>query len=218
MTAIENAYSPEVYRRLFSKDKRIRKSVGSFLTPFFYLSILFCLFVSLFSYEILYMLTPKEFHSATPVISILVLLYGFYFFGKQPQLMYAKKTGLISLLTFISIGLNIALNIPLIKYFGIMGAAWGTLLSGLISTAISFYYGQKYTPIKYEKILLLILVYFITIVLINLFLGNSNIDYYPTLLFKILSLLGYLILGYLFDIVNIKKIRASFISLNRNDD
>ena len=218
MTAIENSYSPEVYRRLFSEDNRIRQSVGPFLTPFFYLSILFCIGVSLFSYEILYILTPKDFHSASSVISILVILYGFYFFGKQPQLMYAKKTGLISLLTFISIGLNIGLNIPMIKYFGIMGAAWGTLLSGLISTTISFYYGQKYTPIKYEKILLLILVYFITIVLFNLFLGHSNIDYFPTLIFKILSLSGYLILGYLFDIVNIKKIRASFINLNKNYD
>ena len=39
MTAIENSYSPEVYRRLFSKDKKHSQSIGSFLTPFFYLSI-----------------------------------------------------------------------------------------------------------------------------------------------------------------------------------
>ena len=218
MTAIENSYSPEVYRRLFSEDSRIRQSVGTFLTPFFYLSILFCIGVSLFSYEILYILTPKDFHSASSVISILVILYGFYFFGKQPQLMYAKKTGLISFLTFISIGLNIGLNIPMIKYFGILGAAWGTLFAGLISSIVSFYYGQKHTPIKYEKHILLILIYFITIVLTNLFIGVSNIDYFPTLIFKILSLSGYLILGYLFDIVNIKKMRASFINLNKNYD
>ena len=175
MTAIENSYSPEVYRRLFSDDNKIRQSVGPFLTPFFYLSILFCIGVSLFSYEILYILTPKDFHSASSIIPILVILYGFYFFGKQPQLMYAKKTGLISFLTFISIGLNIALNIPLIKYFGILGAAWGTLFAGLISSMISFFYGQKYTPIKYEKHILFILIYFITIVLTNLFLGVSNL-------------------------------------------
>ena len=47
MTAIENSYSPEVYRRLFSDDNKIRQSVGPFLTPFFYLSILFCIGVSL---------------------------------------------------------------------------------------------------------------------------------------------------------------------------
>lgn len=215
MTAIENSYSPEVYRRLFSDDNRIRQSVGPFLTPFFYLSILFCLGVSLFSYEILYILTPKDFHSASSVISILVILYGFYFFGKQPQLMYAKKTGLISFLSFISIGLNIGLNIPMIKYFGILGAAWGTFFAGLISSIISFYYGQKHTPIKYEKHILFILIYFITIVLTNLFIGVSNMDYYVTLIFKILSLLGYLIVGYLLQIINITKIKILISASSR---
>lgn len=215
MTAIENAYSPEVYRRLFSRDKTIRESVGPFLTPFFYFSILFCLTVGLFSYEILYLLTPKDYHSATPVISILVILYGSYFFGKQPQLMFAKKTGLISFLTLISIGLNVGLNIPMIKYFGIMGAAWGTLLAGLISSAISFYYGQKYTPIKYEKTLLLIFLYFITIVFINLYLRDLNLNYSYNLLFKIMGLLVYGFIGYFLDIINIIKIKIFFKSLNR---
>lgn len=214
MTAIENAYSPEVYRRLFSRDKIIRESVGPFLTPFFYLSILICLSVGLFSYEILYLLTPKDFHSATSVISILVILYGSHFFGKQPQLMHAKKTGLISFLTFISIGLNIGFNIPMIKYFGIIGAAWGTLFAGLIANILSYYFGQIFTLIKYEKNLLLIFLYFTSIVLINLYLINSDLSYSLTLLFRIISLIAYFIMGYLLDIINIKKIKILFTSLN----
>ena len=91
MTTIQNVYSPEVYKRLFSQDVEKRMSVGSYLVPFFYLSILICFCVGIFSYEVLYLMTPIEFHSAAPIISILCLLYGFYFFGKQPQLMYAKK-------------------------------------------------------------------------------------------------------------------------------
>ena len=129
--------------------------------------------------------------------------------------MFAKKTGLISFLTLISIGLNVGLNIPMIKYFGIMGAAWGTLLAGLISSAISFYYGQKYTPIKYEKTLLLIFLYFITIVFINLYLRDLNLNYSYNLLFKIMGLLVYGFIGYFLDIINIIKIKIFFKSLNR---
>ena len=144
LTSLEKAYL-EVYRRLFSKDKIVYESVGSFLMPFFYLSIFICLMVGLFSYEILFILTAREFHDASPIITILCLLYGFYFFGKQPQLLYAKKTGLISFLSIVSILLNIAFNIPMINHFGIIGAAWATLFAGIFSTIISFYFGQKYT-------------------------------------------------------------------------
>ena len=78
-----------------------------------------------------------------------------------------------------------------------------------------FYYGQKHTPIKYEKHILFILIYFITIVLTNLFIGVSNMDYYVTLIFKILSLLGYLIVGYLLQIINITKIKILISASSR---
>ena len=120
----------------------------------------------------------------------------------------------ISFLTFISIALNIGFNIPMIKYFGIMGAAWGTLFAGLIANILSFYYGQKFTPIKYEKTLLLVFLYFTTIVLINLYLIDSDLSYYFTLLFRIISLVAYFIMGYLLGIINIKKIKVLFTSLN----
>ena len=217
MTAIENSYSPEVYRRLFSKDKKHSQSIGSFLTPFFYLSIFFCLVIGLFSYEILYILTPIDFHSASPIVSILVLLYGIYFFGKQPQLLFAKKTALISFLTFISIALNIIFNIPMIKYFGIIGAACGTVIAGLISSSISFYFGQKHTPIIYEKTILIILIYFKVVILINLFFGYLNIEYFLILIYKIMSVIIFLSIGKILKIINTYKIRLflrGFINLN----
>ena len=73
----------------------------------------------------------------------------------------------------------------------------------------------KYTPIKYEKHILFILIYFITIVLTNLFLGVSNLDYYDILIFKILSLLVYLLLGYLLKIINFSKIKILISAFKR---
>ena len=202
MTSLENAYSPEVYRRLFSKDKIVYESVGSFLMPFFYLSIFICLMVGLFSYEILFILTAREFHDASPIITILCLLYGFYFFGKQPQLLYAKKTGLISFLSIVSILLNIAFNIPMINHFGIIGAAWATLFAGIFSTIISFYFGQKYTYINYDKKCFNFLIYFIfslfTIILIDFF----NLEYIIILNLKFLLAFGFLFYGIKLKIIS----------------
>ena len=146
---------------MFSENQLVFKGIGQYLTPFFYICVLFAMPVSLFSHEIIINFFPKEFHQASSIVSILSILYVVYFFGKQPQLMYAKKTGLISILTFLSIFLNISLNIPFIYYYGFFGAAIATLISGFISTIIQFYYGQKYTPIYYPKKVFVIFLYFI---------------------------------------------------------
>lgn len=213
MTSVQNVFAPQVYKRLFSKDIVVQKSVGAFLTPFFYLCILFCLTLSLFSFEIIYILTPEEFHKAAPIVSILSLLYGFYFFAKQPQLLIAKKTGLISILSFVSIFSNIVLNVFFIKYYGVIGAAFATLLAGSISTAISFYFGQKYTPIQYEKSLFLILLYFIAVVFAHLLFDYLGFQYPLRFLFKVLSMIFYLILGHQSGIISIAKVKMLVKSL-----
>ena len=106
-----------------------RKSVGKYLTPFFYLYTFFPLFVGIFSYEILVILTSESFHKGAPIVSLLSYYMPFIFLVNKPQLLYAKKTGLISIITLMSIIMNIGFNIPLIHYYGIYGAAIATTLS-----------------------------------------------------------------------------------------
>lgn len=207
MSTIQNVYSPQVYKHFFSKRHDIKMSLGSYLTPFFYLSILACLSVGAFSYELLYLFTKVEFHSAAPVISILCILYGFYFFGKQPQLLYAKKTGLISIMTLLSILLNICFNIPLINHFGLLGAACGTTIAGILTTGISFYYGQKYVPINYEKIVFVILCYFTLSIFLIIYLTIINYNYKLLLIVKILTLMIYLYIGWISGLMNYKRFK-----------
>lgn len=187
MTAIQNVYSPQVYKLMFEMDEQEGgKSIGQYLTPFLYISIAGGVFVSLFSEEIIFILTPVSYHSATNVVSILALLYGTYFFGKQPQLIYAKKTGITSILTITGILLNVAINIPFIKYWGFIGAAYGTLLAGVISGAISFWLSQKYYFIKWET-LKLVVIYssFFVFTFSTIFLRDFGIDYQLRLILKI---------------------------------
>ena len=151
MTAVQQVYAPNVYSQMFNLSKiEAGKSIGKYLTPFMYLSVLFCLLISLFSEEIIKIMTPVEYHGAIKITTILSLLYATMFFGKQPQLIYSKKTWLSSALMFLSLILNILINIPFIYKWGALGAAYATLIGGLISNTIAYFLFQKYFYIYWE--------------------------------------------------------------------
>jgi O-antigen/teichoic acid export membrane protein len=196
MTAIQNVFSPQVYKRMFERGEDGGESVGRYLTPFLYVSISIGLMISLFSEEIISILTPKSYHGAIDIVAILSMLYGAYFFGKQPQLIFAKKTYIISILTPVSIGLNIMINIPFIHKWGAIGAAWGTLLAGVISGTISFIISQRYYNIgwEYGKIASIFLIFFGSAATMIL-LRNIGISYGVRVIVKLISLVIYLYLG-----------------------
>ena len=201
-TTLKQVFSPKVYQNLFSDDSDRLVKIGKYLTQFFYLSVLVSLMTCLFSFEIISILTPKEFHDAAIIISILSILNVFYFFGKQGQLIFAKKSLLISILSFGAILLNIILNIPMILYFGAVGAAWATLISGVLSAIITFYFSQKYTPIVWEYKIMYYLTYILLSFTFILVVQSLEIVYLQKLLFKLLILVIYLFMGYRFNMFN----------------
>ena len=196
MTAIQNVFSPQVYRRMFDLGEQGGESVGRYLTPFMYLSIALGLVVALFSEEIIWTLTPPSFYGAVDIVAILSMLYGTYFFGKQPQLLYARKTHITSLLSVVSIGLMIGINIPFIHHWGTLGAAWGMLLAGIISGAISLIVSQHYYEIRWEygKACAIFSIFFGSTLMIML-MRHLEVAYGFRLLFKIISMAGYGYLG-----------------------
>ncbi len=196
MTAIQNVYSPQVYKRMFDLGDAGGRAVGQYLTPFAYLSILFGLLISIFSEEIIFILTPESYHGATDIVIILCMLYGSYFFGKHPQLIFAKKTSLSSILTIVSFVLNVAINIPFIMKWGAIGAAWGTLLAGLISGTFSFIVSQRYYKISWEygKLSSIFIIFFGS-ALAMILLRHFAVSYEMRVVVKLISLAGYLYLG-----------------------
>ena len=48
MTALQQVFSPQVYKRMFSENQLVFKGIGQYLTPF-YICVLFAMPVSLFS-------------------------------------------------------------------------------------------------------------------------------------------------------------------------
>lgn len=203
MTAIQNVFSPQVYKRMFEFGDKGGQAVGEYLTPFAYISILFGLLISLFSEEIIFILTPKSYQDVADIVIILSMLYGSYFFGKQPQLIFAKKTFITSILTVLSIVLNVAINIPFILKWGAIGAAWGTLTAGILSGTISFAISQKYYEIKWEyrKIGAIFLIFFGASIVIFL-LRHAMVPYGFRVIFKGTVLAGYLYLGMKLNILS----------------
>ena len=202
MTAIQNVFAPQVYKRMFEMKEESSTSIGMYLTPFLYISTFFGLALALFSEEVITLLTPKSFHGAIDIVSILCLLSGTHFFGKQPQLIFAKKTGLISILTLVGILLNIVCNIPFIYRWGAIGAAWGTLVAGITSGLIYFYFSQKYYRIdwEYSKIIKIFLLFF-GFVIITMLLRNFQIVYQYRLPIKFIFLLIFIRVGNQLNVV-----------------
>ncbi|MCZ2473332.1 polysaccharide biosynthesis protein [Aquirufa ecclesiirivi] len=215
MTALQNVYSPKVYKMMFDQGDDAEGKIGQYLTLPFYISALGGVGLALFSEEIIILLTPASYHGAINIVSVLSLMYVLYFFGKQPQLIYAKKTSLTSVLTLASICINIAVNIPLIKMYGGDGAAYGSLLSAFISSGISLWVSQKYFFIRWEwtKILFCLLSIFL-FTLIHIYLRNMGIYWPFRFLVKAFFIGLFIFGGFYFKIIDFKII-LSYLPLNK---
>ena len=198
MTAIENVFSPQVYKRMFDLEDKGGAAIGKYITPFAYISIFLALLVALFSEEVISILTPPPFHDAIDIVAVLSMYYGLLFFGKLngPQLIFTKKTHLTSLLTMGRIGINVGLNIPFIMRWGAIGAAWATLLAGLISGALSFLVAQHYYEIKWEyrRIGSIFLTFFGSTILL-IVLREGDVSYYARMAIKLTSICVYIYTG-----------------------
>ena len=206
MTAIQNVYAPQVYRRMFDKAEKGGESIGVYLTPFAFLSIAAALMISLFSEEIISILTPKSYHGAIDIVIILSMFYGSMFFGKQPQLIFVKKTHITLLLSIVAIALNVGLNIPFIMKWGVIGAAWATLLAGLISGAISLVVSQHYYKIKweYKKVGAIYFIFFTASILMIL-MRNLDVVYTIRLMVKCASVAIYIYLGIKLKVITMEN-------------
>lgn len=149
LTALGNVFTPTVYERLMSNVPAVQRSVGAYLAPFAWVTAGFALAVSLFAEEALWVLTSGEFRQAGPIVSLLALSYGVMFFGKVPQLTVARRTGLTSVVTLVSLALNIAINLYTVPRWGAVGAAGGTAVATILSTGLAVVLGQRVCPIDW---------------------------------------------------------------------
>lgn len=210
MTALEYVFIPGSYKKFFSDDKDERDSIGMYLTPFMYFSVFCGLLVILFSEELFMILMPPSYYAAVDVVVILSIFYTSLFFGKiiGTQLIYAKKTHVISILTILGVVINVALNIPMITYWGIAGAAYATLIAGVINGVIGYKVAERYAPIAWEwrKIIPMFVVFVSAAVWILFSRKIMQSSYEYRLLGKIILLVGFLWVGFYMSLLSRKRI------------
>jgi O-antigen/teichoic acid export membrane protein len=219
MTALENVFGPETYRRMFDLGEAGGREVGRYLTPFAYASFGVALVVSLFAEEALILLADPAYHGAVPVVGLLTLYYAIMFFGKQPQLMYAKKTSVLSVLTFVSLGAAVVCTTVGVRLFGALGAALGTLAAGTISVAVYNLVARRYYRIEWElgrlSVALGLLVGF---TLVALLLDLTGTAYSVRLVVKLVGLLAYAVAGVALGILTRANLQMAWAAMRGRRD
>ncbi len=212
MTSLDKVFITQTNKMLFNKDN---KKIGKYLTSYIYFCSLPAIGLILLHDIVLATLIDSRYHGSENVIIILSIYYFSLIFGKisGTQLMYSKKVWLNTNFFIMNVSLNIVLNIPLIYFFGIVGAAIATLIASSISLAFSLHYAKKYAPIFYNKKIISHIFIFIFLSSIYSILINQNfieINILENFTISLLVLVVFLIYGFKNKIYFMKDIKEIF--------
>jgi O-antigen/teichoic acid export membrane protein len=181
MTLFIQAYRYAAEPFFFSNAKSVesKKLYAKVMDYFVFFGLFVFVFVTLFIDFTKYII-DKSYHEGLGIVP--VLLIGKIFFGIAFNLSIwyklTNRTNFGALLAFIEVIISILLNIVLIPVFGYVGSAWAAASAYFVMMFVSFWLGNKYYPIKYNY--LKVLLYFSTAICIyflNLYL-RSSFNYY----------------------------------------
>ncbi|MDP2683938.1 MAG: oligosaccharide flippase family protein [bacterium] len=214
ISAFSLAWAPFIFSHY--KEKGSSRLIVKTLT--YYTIILLCisLLLSTFSFEILSIITTKEYLNATKVIGLLTLSLSFLGISGilATGLTLSKKTKFITLATFTAAGINIAFNFILIPKFNMVGAALATLISYFILSFLYYIFSQKCFPLQFElkKLLKIFILYGIFITLSSLIILD-NLLY--GILLKICIVSIFILLLFVFKIFDKNEIAYLKTSINQ---
>lgn len=150
ITPFRQAFYPLMFRWSNEKDTTIL--YRRFMTYFLFAGFFFFLFLSLFARELLIVFTSPQYVSGyiiVPVITLSYLIFGIRIIIVG-VLASEKRTGIIAYSTIAGALLNIGLNFLFIPQWGILGAAWATLISYLFIVATTLIPQQKINYIQWD--------------------------------------------------------------------
>jgi len=148
LTPILAVLTPTI-SKLYEEDKRdeARQYLSYALKYFLALAIPSVMGLTILSKQMLIILTTGEIaaqgYPITPFVALGVLFYGVSGINGQ-VLMLAKKTRIIGATAMSAAFANFILNIIFIPQIGIVGAAFTTLITYALMTAIITYFSSKY--------------------------------------------------------------------------
>lgn len=211
VVGVQSSLTPLVYA-YYQKPETPFQIVKIFRI-FVFFALLFFIVLSIFSSDLLRILTNPAFYNASTVVVFLVpsfFLANMYIFA--PGISIAKKTRYFAFINTLSAIVNILLNYLLIPVLGIQGAAIATLSSNFIAFLLNIMVGQKYYYIPYDWPRLIGPTIFSFCIAIPL----STLTYEQTLRlpFGIMAIVMFLLIALQVGLIDRSYIRA-FIKLLR---
>ena len=151
LSAFEPAWQPFVYARIREPDAPATLArVARFAFAVF---VAVGLGVAVLGPELLVLMTAKpEFHAAAPVIPVVALAYVLHgvFLLTSVGIGIRKEARYYPMVTAAAAATNVAANFLLIPPFGILGAAWATVLSYGVMAGVGFALSRRLYPLPLE--------------------------------------------------------------------
>jgi O-antigen/teichoic acid export membrane protein len=185
ITSIQLSLVPILFKKLGDPDHR--RFIAKSMNYSAFTVMLFVLFLSLFSLEIVKVFSSNVFYwEAATIIPMLSFSMIFVMMKENVLigLQITKSSATMGMLIALTAALNLGLNMLLIPRFVMYGAAFATLISQMIMFILFYGVAQKKYPIPYElkNLVLLILagasLYFLSLI-------SSHWSLLPRILFKL---------------------------------
>ncbi len=130
-TALIEGFRPDIMSYKLTDEVRYRRRLCQLYGCVFWICTAYCAFITIFAKPIILLLYGIEYAGAIPSLALVVWYTSFSYFGAINN-MYMVAEGLtkyVQLTTIIGALLNIILNLLLIPYMNIMGAALASLIT-----------------------------------------------------------------------------------------
>lgn len=143
--AFIKAWSPWFYSKIKDLNEKDAKNIVAVTYLYIIGMIILSAIVYIVAYVLIPLMTSNEYHEAINYVFYIALGYsiqGIYkiFF---PYLIYFSKTQILTVSTFIAACVSFIGNLLLINLFGIVGAAYSSILAFFVSSIFVFYIANK---------------------------------------------------------------------------
>ncbi len=149
---MKHTISPLIFEMEHDKNK-LKEFVSRTCNYFCIVALFFCLLLSVFAKDMIQLLARKEeFWGAwviVPIIAFSYVQHGLRSLFSQGMVM-AKKTSYIGITYAIAAAVNLGLNFLFVPFFGVLGAAFATLLSYVALDILTAYYSYKFYDLIFD--------------------------------------------------------------------
>ena len=210
--SIENAWTPFFYAVARDESEKEAQRIFSYAATYYTLFIVSLgLALAIFARELFHILAPAKYLAGLSIVPWIILGSIFEALYDIPSrgIYLMKKTQWLPVIVLTAAAVNTGFNFALIPAWGMMGAAWATLIGYSVMIVLTFYLAQRlyYVPYDYPR-LAKIFVAAIAVYLISTWLSPDTLI--PALLIKVTALVSYPIVLWLlgfFETAELSRMR-----------